>query len=304
MNKANMTKIQEEKEKTNKKTSTELQALSQMVNTMLDNCSDQDGEISKEYTKPRLFETAFCIVVSTLQAAVDHCRSIAPLYRLCPHSVIAVPAVTLSVKLGIYPRNRELKNTVLNVELQSPQLYYLSQKKSSKRLTNNVSSNYYVRKFCSPLGNVGSVRVTVQNERFVTDPTIDNLPDCNPRSKWEIEGLKLSRETWKGCSELGVALLSAFRESVALSPNRFPLDQQMQEEMEMEKMLTSILDHHDLPIAYCLTLGGREAPSADNNADLVNERPLLDQEQDFLVFTSDLDLETHHQSEYWVMDVP
>uniref|UniRef100_A0A915KN26 Uncharacterized protein n=1 Tax=Romanomermis culicivorax TaxID=13658 RepID=A0A915KN26_ROMCU len=110
-----------------------------------------------------------------------------------------------------YFPSQELKNTLLIVESRNPQLYYLFQKKSSKRLPNNVLSNYY-------------------------------------------------------------------------------------------KTLIPIIDHHDLPIEYCLTLRRREAHSVDNDADLVNERLLLYQEQDFLVFSSDLDLETLHQSECWIMD--
>uniref|UniRef100_A0A915JU53 Uncharacterized protein n=1 Tax=Romanomermis culicivorax TaxID=13658 RepID=A0A915JU53_ROMCU len=67
-------------------------------------------------------------------------------------------------------------------------------------------------------------------------------------------------------------------------------------------MLIPIMEHHDLPIKYCLTLCGTEAHSVDNDPDLANECLLLYQEQDFLVFTSDLDLETLHQLEYWIMD--
>lgn len=70
----------------------------------------------------------------------------------------------------------------------------------------------------------------------------------------------------------------------------------------LKKSLIPIEDPANLPHEYRLTLRGRENLAADEGADVINDRMLLHQEDGLLIFSTDLDLDTLHESEFWVMD--
>lgn len=67
-------------------------------------------------------------------------------------------------------------------------------------------------------------------------------------------------------------------------------------------MIPPIPDPAHIPVEFTLTHRGREAWKVDPSSDLANEQFLIYESDNFLVFSSPLDLQTLHGSEYWVAD--
>jgi len=70
----------------------------------------------------------------------------------------------------------------------------------------------------------------------------------------------------------------------------------------VNKAIVPINDLNNLPLVYKLTLRAREAHKVDPQSPLAQEKFLLYAEHHFLIFSSILDIEILHQSEFWIAD--
>ena len=67
----------------------------------------------------------------------------------------------------------------------------------------------------------------------------------------------------------------------------------------MARNYIPVHDINNLPIHYQLTLRGREAP---NDSPLAQERMLIYNANNIAIFSSELDLQVLHESEFWIGD--
>jgi len=128
-----------------------------------------------------------------------------------------------------YILTKYLKSRLLVWQIPQTNSYYLFQKKSQKRLSDDTLSEYFECRNC--IIHSGSdrqvSRIVVKNDIIVTDPDASHKPECLPSTFGEVEALKLSREARETCSQDSSRPLVVYRQTLNEIPRRIadPNDQ-------------------------------------------------------------------------------
>uniref|UniRef100_A0A915JKN4 Uncharacterized protein n=1 Tax=Romanomermis culicivorax TaxID=13658 RepID=A0A915JKN4_ROMCU len=119
--------------------------------------------------------------------------------------------IVLSVKRNIL---------VLKCENQTnPGSFWLYKKNKSKQLANGSESTYHECLNCLKLG-AEKGRVTVRDNRIVSDPEVGHNILCVPSDHVDVESLLVKRQMLK-TAENGEAPLRAYRAGLAAIPSQF-----------------------------------------------------------------------------------